>query len=206
MMWNCRGAASREFRRVCYNFLKQINPSIVVIMETRMNPLNLANTFRSMGFDKLMGTDVQGFAGGIALAWKSDIVKVEILRKHFQFLHLQIKLNTGEEFLFTPVYASPNRSIRDVLWEELTQISFQLNQSWLVGGDFNDILNSTEKKGGAPVAQRKCDIFKNRIETCNLFDLGAVGHRFTWKGPIFHGRGRIYERLDRAFANAAWRI
>lgn len=28
-----------------------------------------------------------------------------------------------------------------------------------------------------------------------------VGPKFTWKGPIYHGGRRIYEKLDKAFCN-----
>jgi hypothetical protein len=45
---------------------------------------------------------------------------------------------------------------------------------------------------------RKCNKFQERINACNLLDLGAMGHKFTWRGPIYHGGQRIYERLDRA--------
>jgi hypothetical protein len=39
-----------------------------------------------------------------------------------------------------------------------------------------------------------------------LVDLGAVGPRFTWRGPLHHGGQRIYERLDRALCNDMWRL
>ncbi|XP_058774782.1 uncharacterized protein LOC131649052 [Vicia villosa] len=203
---NCRGAASKASRRVCYQYLQNVKPSIVVILETRTNPANLAKIFKILGFDSLIGSEVQGYAGGIALAWNSSKVKVELLKRHFQFLHLRLNLDSGEEFFFTPVYASPRSSGRTELWEESLQLSRHNNQSWIVGGDFNDILKSSETKGGAPVSKRRCDLFKDRIDACNLLDLDSVGHRFTWKGPIFHGGGRIYERLDRVLSNDNWRL
>jgi hypothetical protein len=81
-----------------------------------------------------------------------------------------------------------------------------MNASWLLAGDFNDIASANEKKGGAAVSVRKCNIFKKRIEDCKLMDLGSVGSKYTWRGPIFNGGQRIYERLDRALSNENWRI
>jgi hypothetical protein len=81
-----------------------------------------------------------------------------------------------------------------------------MSESWLVGGDFNDIAMAAEKKGGAPASIRKCNTFKDRINACSLMDLGGVGSKFTWRGPIFHGGGRIFERLDRALCNVPWRV
>jgi hypothetical protein len=56
------------------------------------------------------------------------------------------------------------------------------------------------------ISRRKCRIFRERIEACSLIDLGAMGPKFTWRGPIYHGGQRIYERLDRALCNDHWRL
>jgi hypothetical protein len=37
-------------------------------------------------------------------------------------------------------------------------------------------------------------------------DVGAVGSRFTWRGPLYNGHMRIFERLDRALCNDEWRL
>ncbi|GAU34270.1 hypothetical protein TSUD_321160 [Trifolium subterraneum] len=33
-----------------------------------------------------------------------------------------------------------------------------------------------------------------------------MGFKFTWRGPVYHGGQRIYERLDRALCNSNWRL
>lgn len=38
-----------------------------------------------------------------------------------------------------------------------------------------------------------------------MIDIEFIGHRFTWRGPIYNGGIRIYERLDRDFCNDIWR-
>ena len=35
--------------------------------------------------------------------------------------------------------------------------------------------------------------------------MGSKGPRFTWRGGIRNGYGRVYERLDRCFCNVQWR-
>lgn len=73
------------------------------------------------------------------------------------------------------------------LWEELKIIVDTMNEAWLVSGDFNDIASLDEKKGGVKVSICKCNIFKECINNCKLLDLVASGHKFTWRGPIYHG-------------------
>ncbi|XP_015949830.1 uncharacterized protein LOC107474700 [Arachis duranensis] len=52
---------------------------------------------------------------------------------------------------------------------------------------------------------RRCNLFANWIDRCGLLDLGCVGSKFTWRGPIWEGYGRVFKRLDRALANDQWR-
>jgi hypothetical protein len=78
--------------------------------------------------------------------------------------------------------------------------------AWMMAGDFNDIKCAEEKRGGANVSLRRCNKFQERIDGCRLIDLGASGPKFTWRGPIYHGGQRIFERLDRALCNAQWRL
>jgi hypothetical protein len=76
----------------------------------------------------------------------------------------------------------------------------------MLAGDFNDITCPSEKKGGVRASFRRCKKFSDRINSCKLIDLGSVGSKYTWRGPIFHGGGRIFERLDRGLCNDTWRL
>ncbi|KAI5428100.1 hypothetical protein KIW84_033197 [Lathyrus oleraceus] len=46
----------------------------------------------------------------------------------------------------------------------------------LLGGDFNEVLQASEKRGGLPASARKCALFQNRMDSCRLMDLYAIGH------------------------------
>jgi hypothetical protein len=92
------------------------------------------------------------------------------------------------------------------MWEDLLSIANTMNEPWLLAGDFNDIACEEEKKGGARVCMRKCNNFQARINSCNLLDLGAMGYKYTWRGHLYHGGQRIFERLDRALCNDKWRL
>lgn len=48
--------------------------------------------------------------------------------------------------------------------------------------------------------------FVDRINSCQLLDLGAGGPRFTWRGGRYNGGERMFKRLDRALGNDAWRL
>jgi hypothetical protein len=65
-------------------------------------------------------------------------------------------------------------------------------------GDFNEILYSTEKEGGAMRPQCCMQAFRDTLIACNLEDMGYEGDIFTWR------RGKIRDRLDRAVCDPRW--
>jgi hypothetical protein len=158
-----------------------------------------------MGFDGFEASAGSGYAGGIVMVWKKDSVVVEPLHKNSQLIHVKVKCIHRKEWYFTPVYASPNEDNRRILWENLYHISTSIIGDWMLAGDFNDIASIHEKKGGVTASRRKCTKFVDRINKCQLMDLGATGSKYTWRGPLYAGT-RIFERLDRALSNDSWRL
>lgn len=68
----------------------------------------------------------------------------------------------------------------------------------MVAGDFNDIANSSEKKCETQVSAIN---FRERIKKCNLIEINTIGPKFSWNEPIYLGRKRIYEILEKALCN-----
>ncbi|GAU46050.1 hypothetical protein TSUD_191210 [Trifolium subterraneum] len=151
-------------------------------------------------------TECQGFAGGIVVAWKASEVQICVEITDFQFMHLMINFMNGPSWKFTAVYVGPKEELRKEMWQKLKSISQHNTESWMMAGDFNDIASQDEKKGGAHVIARICNNFLDNFNACKLMDLGAVGYKFTWRGPLVNGHDRLFERLDRAMSNDVWRI
>ncbi|KAH0692608.1 hypothetical protein KY285_019705 [Solanum tuberosum] len=117
-----------------------------------------------------------------------------------QQLTMNFKLK-GSQFRFsiTAVYARCSAIERLELWEDLEFIASQ-TAPWLVGGDFNTIVNESEKLGGLPVTQVETQDFTQCINACALNELKFRGSVFTW----WNGRieeSCIFKRLDRVFGN-----
>ena len=93
----------------------------------------------------------------------------------------------GSVWVCNAVYASPIPSVKDRLWEHLGMDSQHISNPWMVLGYFNEILHSSEVRGG---------LFNH----CNLQDLGAIGHKHTWFRSK-HGGRNICKRLDRVIAD-----
>lgn len=72
-------------------------------------------------------------------------------------------------------------------------------------GDFNAVVDKSERKKEAKTTVNKSKAFKACLEKCSLMDLAFSGPKYTW------ARGRDSRtlkmaRLDRAICNADWRV
>lgn len=75
----------------------------------------------------------------------------------------------------------------------------------MVVGDLNDTVNQDESSSIAADnngSQRRR--FGDRINQCNLVDLGYTRSKFTWSNGRF-GLANIKKRLDRNLSNFEWR-
>lgn len=79
----------------------------------------------------------------------------------------------------------------------------RIKEPWLCIGDFNDILVSHEKEWGKHKIFGKMQHFQNMVNQCGFIDLGFNGPKFTWSNKR-DTQVHVWERLDRAFANAKW--
>jgi endonuclease/exonuclease/phosphatase family metal-dependent hydrolase len=85
-------------------------------------------------------------------------------------------------------------------WDSMCSVGNSYIGPWLCIGDFNMILDQSEKTGGRPYACSSTDPFHNFINGFGLIDLGFSGNPFTWSNHR-DGDNLIKERLDRGLAS-----
>ncbi|XP_028123763.1 uncharacterized protein LOC114320887 [Camellia sinensis] len=110
-----------------------------------------------------------------------------------------------EEWVLAAVYANPNPVLREKLWDDLEGVAATMSKPWLVAGDFNDYANQGERQSfTSPTTSARTQKFLERINNCNLIDLGNTGSKMTWTNN-HQGLANTMERLDRALSNPEWR-
>jgi hypothetical protein len=97
-------------------------------------------------------------------------------------------------------YGHPLPHKRHESWELLAHLKKFCPGAWMVVGDFNEIVNQSDKIGGAQRREGQMVLFRNVLEDCGLSDLGFLGSKFTWSNG-HHDDTFMKERLDRAVAN-----
>ncbi|KFK31800.1 hypothetical protein AALP_AA6G160500 [Arabis alpina] len=143
-------------------------------------------------------------SGGLWLLWRSSVGNVVILEAFDQFIHA--KVGEGLESIhLVVVYAAPTVCRQSGLWEKLRDVIHGIDESVIVGGDFNTILRLDERTGGNDKLSLDSMAFGDWINGLSLIDMGFKGNKFTWR------RGRmestyIAKRLDRVLCNASARL
>lgn len=109
----------------------------------------------------------------------------------------------GVSLLISSVYAKCNDELRECMWDKLRVINAKYNLPWFIVGDFNYIIDPSEKKGGNPHKISKRFSFIQCIMDCELVDAGYSGSTFTLCNGWCPKR-RIWQRLDRVLVNHNW--
>ena len=112
--------------------------------------------------------------------------------------------NPLSSWIFSTIYASPKLDKRLILWNELSSITPNPPSSWLLAGDFNEILAQDESLSCSPPNHRRLSIFNDFVNSCNLLNLGYNGPRFTWTNKRTFGL--VMKRLDHVLSNPQWKL
>lgn len=186
--WNCRGAQGINFRQALNNFCRRNKVDIVALQETHCSGSIGKKTIKKLGFKNYVLSEARGFSEGIWLLWNKLDIQIQLIHNDFHYLHVQV-----QEKDLQP-------------WNNLRHLASTITKPWLMIGDFNEIAYPEEKKGGAPADVRKCHLFNSQINDCNLLEVTTVETRFTWRGPKWNGRDRVFKKLDRVLCNVDWRL
>lgn len=121
--------------------------NLIAVMEPFQGPKELDQYKRNLG---CQNANCNVYAK-IWVFWEDD-GRGEVLRDSMQQVALKLSKN-NVEMICTAVYARCNALERLELWEELEDLSVNINIPRMVGGDFNTILNEEEKQGGLDFTQ-----------------------------------------------------
>ena len=143
-----------------------------------------------------------GLSGGLLLLWKGAIeVRIE---SHSRY-HIYVMIE-GDDMVwmhFTGIYGNPEAPKRFLTWDLLRRINHNFLGPWICGGDFNEILDSSEKKGGNGKSLEAMRQFQDALDDCMLDDMSKNINTFTW----CNGQKDkfILEKLDRFLCNLEWK-
>lgn len=108
----------------------------------------------------------------------------------------------GKSFFLSCIYGDPGSEGKARVWESISRIGCHRKEPWCLIGDFNEILNNSEKLGGPRRSEASFVPFAEMLACCEMEEFISRGNRFTWEGTIW--KKSIQCCLDRSFGNKAW--
>lgn len=97
--------------------------------------------------DNCLVVDAVGCKGHLALMWR-DKTDVQIQSYSNNQVEALVSMRKMEPIRFTGFYGFSILSQRQTTWELLRNLSKNVKEDWIIGGDFNEIMDENEKSGG----------------------------------------------------------
>ena len=169
-------------------------------METKRQDAEIYKMYKGTDFKNLFTVPPIGMSGGLALAWK-DNVEIEILFSSPNVIDTKIIFN-NKTFFVSYIYGAPNREEWPKFWEFMADLGAHRSSVWLITGDFNDLLDNSEKVVGPLRWEGSLLSFRNFVSQNGMWDLQFSGNSLSWRGTRYSHF--IQSRLDRAMANLDW--
>lgn len=119
-----------------------------------------------------------GTAGGLSLMWK-DECNLSISWSTERIICRDVtddKGNLGWSFL--ACHGPPYNYEKNHFWSHLAEIVNVWNCLWILFGDLNEVIDSSEKFGGRPIWRRRLHL-KNFMQEVDGCDLEFIGGQFT---------------------------
>ncbi|XP_062028872.1 uncharacterized protein LOC133744858 [Rosa rugosa] len=194
-----RGICNDTTRRALKDLIVQNRPQIVFLCETKSSSVSgFRDLHHALGFPHSKEVLSVGQSGGLGMFW-NDEVNVQV--RTFSAHHIDLEIGGGPgdpRWRLTGFYGYLTTAERDKSWKLLRDLRDLDSLPWVVIGDFNEILNNSEKLDGPPRAERQMRGFREALGYGDLLDLGFQGVMSTW----WNSETRL--RLDRAVCTPCW--
>lgn len=116
--------------------MERHNPTILALTETRMEDHN--KILQALDYADVIQVPATGYSGGIALFWRTTEVTIEPFILTEQEIHAGVEVSSiTSKWFLSIIYAKNIYRLRNVLWENLKNVSTKITGTRLVCGDFN---------------------------------------------------------------------
>ncbi|CAA7036116.1 unnamed protein product [Microthlaspi erraticum] len=143
-------------------------------METKQKQPYVEGLRKSLGYDEMITVEPVGLSGGLAVFWKNNF-EVEVISMNNRIIDMRIKMGSLSFFL-SCVYGDPIKARRREVWENLASIGLARDEAWVLVGDFNELMNNSEKMGGPLRSESSFWDFRSMAINCKLRGASSFGN------------------------------
>jgi len=200
--WNIQGLKKPQAAQEVKLLKRKYDPDVLFLLETMVNETNLLRIMPTLGFDHFDYV-LPSHSGGIVVLWRDNSVHVSVLLQQPRVIHMLIYDPVlAQTSVVSSTYAPVQISQKAPFWEHLLELNNVIDSPWCLIGDFNELENFSEKRGGQCPVPSRFNRLPQFLSDINAESIKVNGCLFTWKRR--HLSSLIYECLDRAIARADW--
>ncbi|TYI30108.1 hypothetical protein ES332_A05G362000v1 [Gossypium tomentosum] len=201
MCWNCRGLGNPAKLRELKQLLAANNPDLIFLSETKMSANDFCRVQNKFRMQNGLAVNSEGQSGGLALMWRDGMnFSIQNYSKHH--IDSLVKLENNKNIRVTGFYGHANPNLRSSSWDIFRRVGESVREEWIVGGDFNAILNDAEKEDGRRGVRAQMNEFKEVMDELALVDIKPDSGWFTWVNNR-SGGGLIKQRIDRFISSGS---
>lgn len=180
--WNVRGMNSPSKRAAIKGFIKSMKGELVFLLETKMEVIDsqvICSIFVFHEADFVYGPSEE--ASGVILLLRNSTLskKLDVYVGSYSVSTIVRGMCKGVEWVATSIYGPVSSSDLGEFCSKLNTVAGKWNRPWVVGGDFNVIRFSNERKVGCPISNAMWG-FSDWIRHRELVDLPLGGAKYTW--------------------------
>lgn len=203
LVWNARGLNARCRRDKLRDVVDSYNASIVCIQETKLHVISPFDMNAMLGtrFSSFEYLPSNGASGGILVACRRPEVTCTLLRRDNFSVSVMVAVERqSPEWCLTCVYGPQADDDKVEFLNDLRSIQTVLACPWMIAGDFNLILDASDKNN-LNLNRRNMGRFRRFVDEMELKEVHMLGRRYTWS----NGWARLtLEKLDRVLVTVEW--
>ncbi|KAK8335228.1 hypothetical protein V6Z11_A09G040200 [Gossypium hirsutum] len=138
LCWNCHGIG---------------NP-----MTTKVQSNKFPSIRSKCRMEGCLAVNACGKSGGLVMMWKEG-TNFEVKSYSSNHIDSLIRVENDNPIRFTGFYGNADPTKRKSSWDMLRRAGSLVKEKWIIGGDFNAILDNSEKEGGRRKPQALMDEF-----------------------------------------------
>ncbi|KAH1084400.1 hypothetical protein J1N35_024161, partial [Gossypium stocksii] len=198
--WNCRGVGNPVTVRDLKQLLVANDLDVIFLCETKVKTNSFDSICRKCRMEGCLDVNAEGKSGGLVMMWKEGN-KVDIQTYSSNHIDTMIQVENETAIRFTGFYGNTDPNKRHLSWDMLKRVGRTVKETWIIGGDFNAILDNAEKDGGRRKPLALINEFREIVDELSMADLKTDNGWFTWTNNR-EGSAIVKERLNRFLMTA----
>ena len=103
---------------------------------------------------------------------------VHVLSLFYRHLDVPAYVEKGDPYCLTSFYGDADRGMRERPWVLFRELAMRSNLHWVLIGYFNELLDTSGKRGASFHSRHLLQNFQPAIQECRLKNFGFVRHKF----------------------------